>query len=333
MGSKGSKNDFAQVPVAASQERLLSKLEFQRLADVPPEAEWFANLTNENTKRAYRNDVSSFMRFVGIARPEDFRSVTRAHVIAWRKTLEKRKLAPATLRRKLSSLSDLFDYLCENNAVVDNPVHGVERPKEGANQGKTPAISDAQAAALLEAPPGDTLKGKRDRAILAVLLFHAVRRAELCDLRVKDYGEREGIKHLTIHGKGGKIRYIPAHPRAVRLVEEYLDAAGHRGEADSPLFRAVAANVENPKQRLNPGSVYRNVVMHYCKRLGISMELLGPHALRATSATNALSHGSDIAEVQEWLGHSSISTTRLYDKRKMRPEDSPTFKVKYPTKQ
>jgi integrase/recombinase XerD len=69
--------------------------------------------------------------------------------------------------------------------------------------------------------------------------------------------------------------------------------------------------------------------MYYCNRLGIEAEGLGPHALRATSATNALSNGSDIAEVQEWLGHSSISTTRLYDKRKMRPEDSPTFKVKF----
>jgi site-specific recombinase XerD len=329
MGSGSENGGFSNVPVVAGEERLLSKIEFQRLADVPPEAEWFANLTNENTKRAYRDDVTSFMRFVGIKRPEDFRSVARAHVIAWRKMLEKRKLAPASVRRKLSALSDLYDYLCEKNAVPDNPVHGVERPKEGANQGKTPAISDAQAAALLEAPPRHTLKGKRDRAILAVFLFHAIRRAELCDLRVKDYGEREGIKHLTVHGKGGKIRYIPAHPRAVRLVEEYLNAAGHRGEADSPLFRAVAANLVNLKLRLNPGSVYRNVVMHYCKRLGLAAEGLGPHALRATSATNALSNGSDIAEVQEWLGHSSISTTRLYDKRKMRPEDSPTFKIKY----
>jgi integrase/recombinase XerD len=329
MGSKGSKVDFAQVPIPAGDERLLSKIEFQRLADVPPEAEWFANLTNENTKRAYRHDVTSFMRFVGIKRPEEFRAVTRAHVIAWRKTLEKRKLAPATTRRKLSALSDLYDYLCEKNAVPDNPVHGVERPKEGANQGKTPAISDAQAVALLEAPPRHTLKGKRDRAILAVFLFHAVRRAELCDLRVKDYGDREGIKHLTVHGKGGKIRFIPVHARAVRLLEEYLEAAGHRGESDSPLFRSVATNVEDPKQRLNPGSVYRHVVMLYCKRLGITAEGLGPHALRATSATNALSNGSDIAEVQEWLGHSSISTTRLYDKRQMQAEDSPTFKVKY----
>jgi len=142
-------------------------------------------------------------------------------------------------------------------------------------------------------------------------------------------GEREGTKHLTIHGKGRKIRYIPAHPRAVRLIEEYLDAAGHRGEASTPLFRAAASNLTETRQRLNPGSVYRNVVMHYSSQLGIKAEGLGPHALRATSATNALSNGSDIAEVQEWLGHSSISTTRLYDKRKIRPEDSPIFRVKF----
>jgi len=329
MGSRDEKRGGLNVPILAGEERLLSKVEFQRLADVPPEAEWFTNLTNENTKRAYRHDVTSFMRFVGIKRPEDFRTVARPRVIAWRKMLEKRKLAPATVRRKLSALSDLYDYLCEKNAVTENPVNGVERPKEGANQGKTPAISDAQTAALLEAPPRNTLKGKRDRAILAVFLFHAVRRAELCDLRVKDYGDREGIKHLTVRGEGGKIRFIPAHPRAVRLVEEYLESAGHREETASPLFRAVAKNIAHLKHRLNPGSIYRNVVMYYCKRLGIAAEGIGPHALRATSATNALSNGSDITEVQEWLGHSSISTTRLYDKRKMRPEDSPTFKVKY----
>ncbi len=331
MGSTFGKKPVSHLQISndRNRERLLSKPEFQKLAEVPPEIEWLANLANENTKRAYRHDVISFMRFVGIRLPDDFRTVTRAHVIAWRKALEKRILAPATIRRKLSALSDLYDYLCEKNAVKENPVHGVERPKQGANQGKTPAISDAQAAALLEAPPRHTLKGKRDRAILAVFLFHALRRAELCDLRVKDYSDREGIKHLTVRGKGGKIRFLPAHPRAVRLIEEYLDAAGHHSESDYPLFRSAAENDQDPKRRLNPGSVYRNVVMHHCKRIGILVEGLGPHALRATSATNALSNGSDIAEVQEWLGHSSIATTRLYDKRKMRPEDSPTFKVKY----
>src|SRR5450432_1568006 len=125
MGSKDDEAEFSNLPTPANEERLLSKAEFQRLAEVPPETEWFANLTNENTRRAYRNDVSSFMRFVGIKRPHEFRSVRRAHVIAWRKVLEKQELSAATVRRKLSALSDLFNYLCEKNAVSDNPVHGV----------------------------------------------------------------------------------------------------------------------------------------------------------------------------------------------------------------
>jgi site-specific recombinase XerD len=104
------------------------------------------------------------MRFVGIKRPAEFRTVKRAHVIAWREVLESRELAPATIRRKLSALSDLYNYLCDCNAVPHNPVNGVERPSEGANEGKTPALSDDQAAALLDAPLSNTLKGVRDRA-------------------------------------------------------------------------------------------------------------------------------------------------------------------------
>jgi len=128
-----------------------------------------------------------------------------------------------------------------------------------------------------------------------------------------------------VQGKGSKIRYIPAHPRAIQLLEEYLNAAGHRGDAGGALFRSAAPNRKNSAKRLSAGSVYQNVVMHYCKRIGIAAEGLGPHALRATSGTSALLNGADFAEVQEWLDHSTISTTRLYDKRKMKPEDSPTF--------
>jgi integrase/recombinase XerD len=53
------------------------------------------------------------------------------------------------------------------------------------------------------------------------------------------------------------------------------------------------------------------------------------HSLRAMAATNALTHEADIAKDQEWLGHANVSTTRLYDRRKTRPEDSPTFRVRY----
>ena len=61
----------------------------------------------------------------------------------------------------------------------------------------------------------------------------------------------------------------------------------------------------------------------------IDAALINRHTLHATAATNALDHEADIAKVQEWLGHANIATTRLYDRRRMRPEDSPTFKVAY----
>ena len=82
---------------------------------------------------------------------------------------------------------------------------------------------------------------------------------------------------------------------------------------------------------LDAASVYRNIVRHYGLLTGISAEVngLGVHSMRATAATNALLHQSDIAKVQEWLGHANVSTTRLYDRRKTRPEDSPTFRVQY----
>jgi integrase/recombinase XerD len=71
------------------------------------------------------------------------------------------------------------------------------------------------------------------------------------------------------------------------------------------------------------------MVKRYAERVGVNIEGFGAHSLRATAATNALDHEADIAKVQEWLGHANIATTRLYDRRKTRPEDSPTFKVRY----
>ena len=119
--------------------RALTALEFQGLAAVPAEAEWFANIDNPRTRRAYRNDIHEFMGFVGIETPEEFRTVTRAHVLAWRKDLEGRELSDTTIRRKLAALSSLFEHLCDANAVTHNPVKGVKRPKVESYEGKTSA--------------------------------------------------------------------------------------------------------------------------------------------------------------------------------------------------
>jgi len=318
----------AKTPVEVTvKTRLLTAAEFQRLAEVPPEVEWFANIRNPTTRRAYKHAIKDFMLFAGIKRPEEFRTVTRAHVIAWRDNLGDRTLTGTTIRHRLAALSSLFQYLCDKNAVTHNPVKGVKRPKNESEVGKTPALGDAQARKLLAAPDEDSLKGLRDRAILATLLYHALRREELCKLRVKDFKhERRGVAHLKVSGKGEKTRYVPLHPAASGLILEYLEAAGHGSDDRGALFRPLRNNRTGRLDKaITPDGIYK-LVRRYSAALGFE---IGAHALRATAATNALDHEADIAKVQEWLGHANISTTRIYDHRKTRPEDSPTFKITY----
>jgi integrase/recombinase XerD len=318
--------------VVSTKSRGLTPAQFEGLAELPAEEEWLANITNEKTRRAYRNDVREFISFSGLGSYRELRSVARAHIIAWRKDMERRKLKPASIRRKLSALSSLFDYLCERNAAAGNPVDGVKRPMANGNEGSTPALGDRQVRKLLEAPSTKTLKGIRDRAILATLLYHGIRREELCTLRVKDMHSRQGVVHFRIKGKRAKIRFVPVNAAALRMIEEYLALLGHRGDVEGALFRPIKNNRTGRLDRhLDAGSVYRNIVRKYGLQTGISAEVNGlcVHSLRATAATNALSHDCDIAKVQEWLGHANVSTTRLYDRRKSKPEDSPSFRVKY----
>jgi len=203
-------------------------------------------------------------------------------------TTSRRELVAASIRRKLSELSALFDYLCERNAVAGNPVNGVKRPMANGNEGGTPARGGDQARKMLEAPAADTFKGVR--------------------------------------AKRGKIRFVPVHVLAQRLIEEYLALAGHGADIAGPLFRPVTNNRTGELDRpFDPASIYRNIVRQYGLETSISAEVNGlcVHSLRATAATNALSREADIAKVQEWLGHANVSTTRLYDPHNLRPEDSP----------
>ena len=135
------------------------------------------------------------------------------------------------------------------------------------------------------------------------------------------------MPHLKVSGKGGKTRYVPLHPGTNGLINDYLDAAGHGVDDAGALFRPVR---NNRTGRLERGDHAGRGLSSWCGAIRRSSGFeIGAHALRATAATNALDHQADIAKVQEWLGHANIATTRIYDHRRTRPEDSPTFKVAY----
>ena len=108
----------------------------------------------------------------------------------------------------------LFDARFIANFVQGNPVDGVQRTTECSQEGSTPAIGVNDARVRLVAPACTILKGLRDRAILATLLYHGLCRAESCALLLVELCERHGRRHLGVHGKGDKIRYVPLHPGA-----------------------------------------------------------------------------------------------------------------------
>ena len=153
----------------------------------------------------------------------EMRAVNRAHVIAWRKDLELRHLAGSTVRRKLTALSALFEYLCDRNAVETNPVKGVKRPKVESYEGKTPALGDHQARPLLEAPdPGDAQGQARSSAHLAPA-GHA--------------GDQDGALFLPIRNNRTRRVDVPltAHALYEHVVRYYGKKSGLLSERFGPM--------------------------------------------------------------------------------------------------
>jgi integrase/recombinase XerD len=122
------------------------------------------------------------------------------------------------------------------------------------------------------------------------------------------------------------------HAIAQRLIEEYVAVAGHGADAAGPVLRPATNNRTGELDRsLHPGSVYHNIVRKYGLQTGISAEVNGlcAHSRAPRPPPMRCRTRPTFAEVQEWLGHSNVSTTRLKDRRKVRPEDSRTFRVRY----
>jgi hypothetical protein len=206
----------------------------------------------------------------------------------------------------------LFEHLCDRNAVTHNPAKGVARPRSETGEGKTPALGDHQASKLLDAPDGnrskllrqgrlsdadDSARNKRDRPILSTLLFHALRREELCKLKVKDFRHaRKRVPHL---GRGGKRRYLPLPAGTNGLINDYLDAAGHGEDVNGALFRPVRNNATGALDKaITPDGVYK-LVRAYSAELGFA---IGARALRATARPRRSTTRPTLAKCRSGLG-------------------------------
>jgi len=303
---------------------------------------WVTRRESPHTQRAYREDVMTFVAFMGFGWPDDARELLRvsiADVLRYRTwLLAEKHAAPKTVARRVSSLSSFFKYLAGAAAelrlpvVVPNPAHAqfIARGSTDARD-ETKHLTANRARHLLSLPPSeDSVLAFRDRALLKTFLYSGARIDTICTLRVSDLHRDEDEYTLRLLEKGNKRRTIGLHFEAGQALDEYVARAGL---TSGPLFRARRAprSADLGERPISTTSAYR-VVVGYLSRLPGAMQerdgedrkacIYSPHSLRATTATLLLDAGVDIRKVQELLGHKHITTTQIYDKRRRTTKES-----------
>lgn len=294
------------------------------LSTLPAETVWLANFTSPQTRKSYKNAVGQFLAFASIENSEQLAQVTTAHLIAWREQLQQDGASPRTINMKISALSSLYKYLCQQQITKINPAESVKRLRINQNKVETPVLTTHQVRRLLDSTEGDTLKQLRDRAILYTLFYTGCRISELANLKVKDLFEDNGYFVLDFTVKGGKKNRVAIHQELQITFRRYLALSGHEQEKDYPLFLAV-----KPRTGKALSSRLIDYIFHeYRKKAGLPSTFT-PHSARATLITNALENKCPIEAVQQSVGHANITTTQAYDKRATHYRDSASFKVDY----
>lgn len=290
-----------------------------------PESLWLHNFISPNTKAAYRQAVLSFAQFAGLNGPDGLRRVDRGAVLVWRGHMEAQGLAPRTIRTRLAALSSLFGELCEAQLIGLNPCHGLKRPSVNDRQVESVLLTKAQARRLLAAPDPGTLAGKRDMAVLGVMLYTGARISEAAGLKVRDLFEDAGFWVLRYRVKGGKSIRNPLSRQLLFWLRQWIEAAGHGLEDHSPLFLPVKPF--GPRRHLRRLQIQR--IFDKYARLAELPAKATPHSCRATFASHALDAGVPIELVQEALGHASIATTRKYCKKPTAYQEAATLRIHY----
>lgn len=199
-------------------------------------------------------------------------------------------------------------FLEERGHTEKNPVSTVKRPKYSVKRGKTPDFSSDEFRRLLAAIDASTLIGQRDRPLFATMVYTFARVSAVVQLGVEDYFARGRRMWLRLNEKRGKVLEVPVH----HLLEQYLEAAGPANEQRGPLFRSVKINRFSDRA-IGRVKVWERV-RHYCRIAGIE-EKFGCHSHRATGITAHLKNGGSLDQAQKIAAHSSVATTKLYDRR------------------
>jgi site-specific recombinase XerD len=269
-------------------------------------------LRSPESKRGYRHAIDEFIEWYC---SEPRLSLNRIVVTRYRIFLEDRHLAPGKINGRLAAVRRLAYEAADAGLLSPELAAGIRGVKGmrqlGVRLGNW--LSADEARRLWQSPETETLKGKRDRAILAVLLGCGLRRRELADLDFAHLQKREAHwAIIDLIGKGGHIRTVPVPDWVKAAVDEWAAAAGI---STGKVFRCVCRAGKYWGEGVTERVVW-HVVKDYAKKVGIPQ--LAPHDLRRSCAKLCHAAGGELEQIQFLLGHVSVQTTERYPGCKQR---------------
>jgi integrase/recombinase XerC len=214
-----------------------------------------------------------------------------------------KKNEKSTMARKLSVIRSFCRYLVKHGVIAENPAEFILTPKQRKSLPAFLSVDDA--FRLLDSADGDSVFGRRDRAMFETLYSTGIRVSELAGLDLSDVDFAQGF--IRVVGKGRKERIVPIGCKALAAIKAYRDLLEPSQSAVDPQ---TALFLNKHGLRLSTRSIARSLdrLVRHC---GLSMPI-SPHGLRHSFATHMLDSGADLRVVQELLGHRSLSTTQKY---------------------
>jgi integrase/recombinase XerD len=255
-----------------------------------------------NTLQSYRRDIEQYMTFLG---EKDVKTLAKANkevISEYLLLLKEKGRSASTISRNLASLRSFYKFTTKNRLIKTDPTMELESPKIERKLPQILTISEVKL--LLEQPDTRDLKGLRDKAMLELLYATGIRVSELISLDVVDVDTKlENIRCNPL----GRPRTIPVCKSALVAVENYV------GRARENMIRkydekALFVNVSGT--RITRQGFWK-IIKFYKNQAKIEKDIT-PHTLRHSVAAHLLDSGTDIRSIQEFLGHSDISSTQIY---------------------
>jgi len=264
---------------------------------------------SDNTIQSYRRDIGQLLNFLEkeyqMSRLDHIQGV---HLNAYIQDLEKKKRAASTISRNMASFRSFFQYLMRRNKITEDPTELLVNPKL---KERVPDVLSFDEVELLLSQPNQTEnKGIRDRAMLEVLYASGMRVSEVIQLKKEEVNITMGYIRCEY---GKKERIIPIGQAAQLALFKYMNGirdAMIREKDETILF-------VNCLGRKMSRQGFWKIVKTYTKKAGITKKIT-PRYLRHSFASHLVENGADLRSVQEMLGHSSVSTTKVYTKTKHR---------------